>query len=208
MPNLNKNLKMLFQKENLIVLILSGVLLFIIALPTKESGGGNQTGGKTGEEKLLSLNEITQGKIENGQAGSVLPDETEEAYAVDLEERLTAILEDMAGVGKVKVMITLKSSSERIVEKEVPVNRSATNEEDSQGGSRIVNQVETGDATVYSRTGNDSEPYVVKTLPPEIEGVLVVAEGAGSGSVSRTVTEIVQALFDVEAHKVKVVKMG
>lgn len=48
---------------------------------------------------------------------------------------------------------------------------------------------------------------MVKTLTPEIEGVLVVAEGAGSGTVNKNITEIVQALFDVEAHKVKVVKM-
>ena len=70
-----------------------------------------------------------------------------------------------------------------------------------------MNQVETGDSTVYRTDGTASEPYVVKTLSPEIEGVLVVAEGAGSGSVNKTVTEIVQALFGVEAHKVKVVKM-
>ena len=44
-------------------------------------------------------------------------------------------------------------------------------------------------------------------LSPEIEGVLVVAEGAGNGTVNRTIVEIVQALFGVEAHKVKVVKM-
>ena len=36
----------------------------------------------------------------------------------------------------------------------------------------------------------------------------MVAEGAGSGTINRTVTEVVQALFGVEAHKVKVVKMN
>ena len=36
---------------------------------------------------------------------------------------------------------------------------------------------------------------------------LVVAEGAGKGTVSHSIVEIVQALFGVEAHKVKVVKM-
>ena len=59
----------------------------------------------------------------------------------------------------------------------------------------------------YRTEGGTSEPYVVKTLSPEIEGVLVVAEGAGSGIVNRTIVEAVQALFGVEAHKVKVVKM-
>ena len=60
---------------------------------------------------------------------------------------------------------------------------------------------------VYSPEGSSSTPYVVKPYVPEIEGVLVVAEGAGSGTVKRTVTEIVQALFHVEAHKIMVVKM-
>ena len=70
-----------------------------------------------------------------------------------------------------------------------------------------MSQVEFGDTTVYSTNGSVSEPYVVKTLTPRIEGVLVVAEGAGSGTTNRTISEIVQALFGVEAHKVVVVKM-
>lgn len=60
---------------------------------------------------------------------------------------------------------------------------------------------------VYSSSGGSSTPYVIKTYVPEVEGVLVVAEGAGSGTVNRTVTEIVQALFHVDAHRVRVVKM-
>ena len=48
---------------------------------------------------------------------------------------------------------------------------------------------------------------MVKTLPPRVEGVLVVAEGAGRGNVNKTIVEIAEALFGVEAHKVKVVKM-
>ena len=49
---------------------------------------------------------------------------------------------------------------------------------------------------------------MVKTLNPRVEGVLVVAEGAGDGTVARNITEIAQALFGVEAHRVKVVSMG
>lgn len=203
----DKGLGKWFQKENLIVLILSGILLFIIALPTESGNKEIKTGtaNSTGEDRLFSLTEADETDAvisENGKTEM----ETEE-YVSRLERKLTESLSDMSDVGKVKVMITLKSTGERIVEKEQPVNRSATNESDAQGGSRIVNQVETGDSTVYRTDGTASEPYVVKTLSPEIEGVLVVAEGAGSGSVNKTVTEIVQALFGVEAHKVKVVKM-
>lgn len=198
-----KGLEKWFRKENLVVLILSGVLLFIIALPTESGKSGSQADQEEGS--VLTLRGLEEQAAESRENSSA--DGTDEAYAAGLEERLTDILSDMEDVGKVRVMITLKSSEERIVEKEQPVSRSATNESDTQGGSRVVNQAETGDTTVYRTDGSASEPYVVKTLTPEIEGVLVVAEGAGSGSVNKTITEIVQALFGVEAHKVKVVKM-
>ena len=114
----------------------------------------------------------------------------------------------MAGIGKVKVMITLQSSEELIVEKDEPMERSNTNETDSAGGSRLITQMDSAPATVFRTVGNDSEPYVVKTLSPKVEGVVVVAQGAGNGTVDKNITEMVQALFGVEAHKVKVVKMA
>lgn len=70
-----------------------------------------------------------------------------------------------------------------------------------------MSQVDSGENTVYRTQGGESTPFVVKTLSPRIEGVLVVAEGAGSGTIDRNIVEIAQALFGVEAHKVKVVKM-
>ena len=199
----NERIKKLFSRENLVVLVLLGILLFIIALPSGNSG--RKTGDTApGEGDLINLPESDSDGVRNIQA-------VEEAevlnYAADMERRLTEVLGEMAEVGKVRVMITLKSSSELVVEKEMPVSRSMTTETDAQGGSRTVNTSQVGDSVVYSTEGGSSTPYVVKTFVPEVEGVLVVAEGAGSGTVNRTVTEIVQALFSVEAHKVKVVKM-
>lgn len=177
-----------FRRDNLLIVILSGVLLFIIALPT---GGDNK------DAPVEQENTVIQQQKE----------ETED-FASALEEQLEELLAEMAGVGKVKVMITVKSSEERIVEKDEPVSRSSTNESDSAGGSRMVTQLESGSSTVYSNMGSDSEPYVIKTLSPRVEGVVVVAQGAGNGVVNQSITELVQALFGVEAHKVKVVKMA
>lgn len=193
------------KKDNFIILILAGILLFVIALPTK-NGAGNQSDRGT----TLSDSSGVGGTGGSGTDGaeSMGAEGTAEDYAKELEQRLTKILSEMADVGRVEVMITLKSSRELVVEKETPVSRSTTTETDAQGGSRTVNTSEMEENVIYSTDGSSSEPYVVKSLAPEIEGVLVVAEGAGSGTVNRTVTEIVQALFDVEAHKVKVVKMG
>ena len=49
---------------------------------------------------------------------------------------------------------------------------------------------------------------MVKTLSPSVEGVVVVAEGAGNGEVNKNLSEAVQILFGVEAHRVKVLKAG
>ena len=192
-----KGLEKLFQKDNLIILVLSGVLLFIIALPTED-------GGK--EEKKEAM--VRSGEVQTEQMVDAEPMGEEFDYAAYLEERLKGTLQDVSGVGQVEVMITLQSSEELVLEKDRPVTNSTVEETDAQGGSRITNQTESSETTIYSTTGSDSEPYVVKRILPEVEGVLVVAEGAGIGSINRSITEIVQALFDVEMHKIKVVPMS
>ncbi len=194
-----------FRRDNLIVIILSGVLLFIISLPVG------------GEDAEAAAKQTTVSVSPAGQSGDAAMQEqyseisakaSDCDFAEDLEEQLEGILQEMAGVGKVKVMITLKSSEELVVEKDEPVARSNTSESDSAGGNRIVTQVDSAESTVYRSSGSDSEPYVIKTLSPQVEGVVVVAQGAGNGTVNQNITEMVQALFGVEAHKVKVVKMA
>ncbi len=224
---LKKGMTKWMKKENLVVLILSGVLLFIIALPTNSgeksagdsllsgraatgnAGSGLTVGGNGSAATRAGTGTETGGNTETAGLGNGNLDETQNSeYAKALEQELTEILGEISGVGEVKVMITLKSSRELVVEKEENVNRSATNEKDAQGGSRIVNQMESEAVTVYRTQSGESEPYVVKTLTPEIEGILIVAQGAGSGEINRTLTDVVQALFGLEVHKIRVVKMG
>ncbi len=199
-----KGLEKYFRRDNLLILVLAGILLFIIALPT--SDGEKADSGMKEKTKALSGETLQTG---DGQTPGINPGTgTDEDYAAAMEQRLTEALADMAGVGKVRVMITLKSSRGLVVEKEEQMEQSSVKETDSQGGSRISDQASREETVVRSTDGSNSEPYVVKSYVPEIEGDLVEAEGAGSGTINRTVTEVVQALFGVEAHKVKVVKMN
>lgn len=39
-----------------------------------------------------------------------------------------------------------------------------------------------------------------------VEGVAVIAEGGNNAVIVRNITEVVQALFDVDSHKIKVIK--
>lgn len=203
-----KGLDKWFQRDNLIILVLSGILLFIIALPTKE-GEGTKAAGDTAGGILAQTKKQTEGVAQEEQ----LVDDTEPLsdgsfdYATYLEERLEKMLCGVDGVGQVAVMITLQSSEELVVEKDAPVKQSNIEETDSTGGTRTTAQTEKSETTIYRTEGTDSEPYVIKRILPEIEGVLVVAQGAGNGTLNKNITEIVQALFDVEAHKVKVVPM-
>lgn len=189
-----EKLRNFFRKENLLVMVLLGILLFVIAIPVEKESR------KQEETTLKTLQSEKKGDAADFAAEDI-------SYTEQMEERLKKILSEMEGVGEVEVMITLKASEEKIVEKEKQISHSSTTEQDAQGGSRTVSNSENNPKVVYRTEGSVSDPYVVKTYSPEIEGVLVVAAGAGSGTVDRTISGIVQALFDVEAHKVKVVKM-
>ena len=208
----DKGLEKWFRRDNFIVLVLAGILLFIVALPVKDKDEGAMEEKLSNEEKaaeqtLLSYEALNDAE-QSGVAGQMSKmSGTDEDYVAYLEKRLTDSLSQMADVGKVKVMITLKESGELVLEKDSVTTRSDTEENDGQGGSRTISEATFEENTIYSTEGAYSEPYVVKVYAPKIEGVLVVAQGAGSGTVNRTIVTIVQALFGVEAHKVKVVKM-
>ncbi len=180
-------------KENMAVMALLGLLLMVIALPVKKEK-------QTDTQRMSS---------DAGEAAEPQRQETqEEEYARQLEERLEELLSAMEGVGKVKVMVTLRSSREQVVEKDVPSSMDTMKESDSAGGSRETASSQQQESTVYTTTpAGERQPYVVMTLEPAVEGVTVVAQGGGEGIVQKNITEVIQALFDIEAHKIRVVKM-
>lgn len=200
-----------FRRDNLLILVLLGVLLYIVALPVKkEDPAATDTGMEITEQYNAGIltssgqqNVAQQDTVDVGTQ-AVTAGSTEE-YAAYLEGKLKKMLESVRGVGEVEVMITLESSEERIVEKDMTAERSQTEEQDSAGGTRTVSSSNTGYQTVYQE-GSQGSPFVVKTLTPKVEGVLVVAEGAGKGNMTGEITQIAQALFGVEAHKVKVLE--
>lgn len=229
-----KEIKKWFRKENLIVLILMGVLLMVIAMPSEKldnllekNGGSGGTvpedppGGQTKQDTWGTGSpaagdlgwsdgeeESAKGDGAEKGSGSVSDRSGLEEYTAHLEERLTQLLNGIDGVGKVRVMITLQSSEELVLEKDMPIVRSNTTESDAEGGSRSVYQVDSGESTVYAEEDGMRTPFVVKTLTPRIEGVVVVAQGAGTARLSADISEAVQALFGIEAHKVKVIRMA
>ena len=215
--------KFLKNKNNLLIIVLLGVLLMVIAIPVDTAGTGGKSASGINNNRSYQTKNTGTGYQAGGTAaytaagdGTAGYDETagtgymweQEQYIRKMEAKAESLLSGVNGAGQVKVMITLRASSEQVVEKDMPVTRSQTSEQDSQGGSRMVSEFATEDATVYRKGNGYEEPYVVKTLSPSVEGVVVVAEGAGNGEVSKNLSEAVQILFGVEAHRVKVLKAG
>ncbi|MBQ7780681.1 MAG: stage III sporulation protein AG [Lachnospiraceae bacterium] len=194
------------NKNNLVVLVLVGVLLMVITFPLEEKEDiSTGEAGSAAENTNNNNGYLNVAGYGNNNIEGVMTEE--QLYVAQMEEKLEEVLSKLDGAGNVEVLITLQASEEKIVEKDIPVVRSNTEETDSAGGTRTVSNVDMGESTVYSDVDNNSQPYVIQTISPRIEGVVVLAEGAGSGNVSINLTEAVQVLFGVEAHKIKVMKM-
>lgn len=73
-----------------------------------------------------------------------------------------------------------------------------TNEASSDDDDRLKN--------ILSKI--DGVGQVEVMIAPDNTGVVIVAEGAGDPVVEKNIYDSVQALFDVEMHKIKIVKMS
>ena len=174
------------KKTDWIAVALVGVLLLVVAMP---SGG---TGIHLAENK----------KEDTAQ------EKTEQKYEKeDYAEYLEQVLGQMEGVGKVSVMVTVADQGEDIIEKDKTEHTSTVTNTDS-GSMEMTTEKESGEETVYEESGGEKAPYVSKEILPEIEGVLVVAEGGDSPRIVSDISDAVKALFQVEAHRIKVVKMS
>ena len=174
------------KKSDWIAIALTGVLILIIAMPLspKQSDSESTAGQETAATVLDSGS--TQG--------------SQNVYAAAMEKRLKHVLGQMEGVGETEVMITLSDSGETIVEKDQKEQTNRIGESDASGGTRTTTDQETEETTVYVENGNE--------VLPKVEGVLVVAEGGDDPRVISDISDTVMALFRVEAHKIKVVKMS
>jgi len=178
--------------NKLLIMLVAGILLVIISF--WDFGDGDDRPA-----------ESTKALLEKGEGELVI---TGSAYEDKLEERLEAVLSLAEGVGKVETMITIKASGEKIALVEQPYTSHTSTEKDSQGGSRDTSEVSRSETVIYIKNSDGSEtPYIAKETTPEIEGIVVIAEGGGNILTVSNIIDAVMALFDVPNHKIKVLEM-
>lgn len=171
--------KELIQKAGpvrLILVVLCGVVLLLLSCGGLTVGSGTGSGKSTGQDAQSTGDGSTKESLSQ--------------YRERMENELVAILEQVQGVGKVQVMLTVQASNEKVTLKD------STTQENKQQEETVL--VEDSD--------RNSSPYIIQEKEPELEGVVVVCDGGDRAEVKREITDAVGALFHIESHKIKVMK--
>ena len=142
---------------------------------------------------LLLLPRACEGKTEP---------ERSEPEAFDLsafEERLERILAEGEGVGRVKLVLTLKSTMENVYAEEARTTqrKGATDSDwDSDRQPSIVSNGAGGEV-----------PVTIKQIYPEFLGATVVCDGAENPRVLLFLTEAVASLTGIPTDHITIIKM-
>ncbi len=115
-----------------------------------------------------------------------------------LEQQMEQLFSKISGVGKVKVMLTLKSSQETVYayDTDSSVNR-------QENGLSQSNKSE----LIIVGSGSGETPVVTQTHMPEYLGALVVCEGADNAKVCLQLTQAVRSLTGITSDNIVISKM-
>lgn len=170
------------NKEIMLILFLSGILIFVILLPT-ESSSKNNNSYRNQRERTVSENN------ESEKDASISETVNLQDYKKALESELEEFLMKASDVDEAKALIYMNASWEYTVEKD-----------------ETVNAEEKGEQTIYTVNEYGQEvPFVKNSVCPQIEGVAVVVKGNINDEVRVRIVRLIMALYGLEANKVEVI---
>ncbi len=136
------------------------------------------------------------------------PEQTPEAYAAQMEQRLTDLVGKVDGVGKCEVMVTTENGVEYVYAVEQSQNVNETSSYEGEQARRLTQQQNNAQKYILLDAGSGKKEALLKTRrQPTIKGVVVVCEGAGSAIVQERVTQVVTTALGIPYHKVCVTKI-
>ena len=183
--------------ENLVVFVILIIvtLIVIYQIWNGQEEGKQSMQNEEVDDKVLASQEIT----ENIVFGS---------SSTDLESNLETILGNIEGVGKVKVLITYSESSQTVPMFNEDTSISATEETDTNGGSRKISQENTKKEVIYQEVDGEKIPITQSVIMPTIEGAIITAVGAGNATVKSNIIQAVEAATGLATHKIQVFPMA
>ena len=191
----NKNNKKKIENLVFFVVILIVTIVIINIIWNGDKDSSNDKGVQNDTSKQLASS--------NTSSIEVSSDSTNE-----LEIKLEEILSKIQGVGEVKVFINYSESSEIIPMYNQNTKTSNTEETDTSGGTRTIEETDSQKEIIYEE--NDGEKTVItqKVVEPQIEGAIITAKGAGSAEVKTSIIQAVEAVTGLATHKIQVFEMN
>ena len=122
-------------------------------------------------------------------ANKSVPDDVD-AYVNGLEKRLSKILSEVKGVGKVSVIVKVDGGMETVIAKKTTTTENA-------------GKTETEETPVLV----NGKTVTLKELYPKISGVIIVAEGAENITVMRKIQQATLSLLDIDLDKIEILAM-
>lgn len=174
--------------------IIMNIAIFLVIGIAMLLAGGFLDG--VGKQSVNNSNQTNQEQVV--QSNGYLDE-----YDAMLENKIKNILSQIDGVGKVSVAITYASGKEIVPAEDTTQNESNTNERDKEGGVRSTSQIDTDSKVIVSQQ-TDAKPVILKELPPEVRGVVVVADGAKDPIVKTEISMAVSTSLGISLNRVQV----
>lgn len=112
-----------------------------------------------------------------------------------MEERLTEVLSQIRGAGKVRVMLTEEVGAETIYK---------TDESISMSGDSSSSKKDTVTVTDENRAQNG---LITQVNPPKYQGAVIVCKGADDPRVRLAIVSAVSSLTGLKSDKITIVRM-
>jgi len=126
----------------------------------------------------------------------------------NLEEKLEGILSKIQGVGEVKVCINYSASSEVVAMYNENSKVSNTEESDTSGGTRKIQETDSQKDIIYKEENGEKVPITQKVIQPKIEGAIITAKGANDAITKTNIIQAVEAVTGLATHKIQVFEMN
>ena len=125
----------------------------------------------------------------------------------NLEIRLEEILAQIQGVGEVNVLLNYSESSEVVAMYNETSRSSNTQETDTEGGTRNIQETDIQKDIIYQENNGEKVPITQKIVQPKIEGAIITAKGANQANIKANIVQAVEAVTGLATHKIQVFEM-
>lgn len=194
----NKNNKK--KIENLVFFVI--VLIITIVVINIIWNGDKKSSDEDIENTSLKSKQLAK---QNTNANNTI--ETSSESTNELELKLEEILSKIQGVGEVNVFINYSESSEIIPMYNENTKTSNTQETDTSGGTRTIEESDSQKEIIYEENDGEKTPITQKVVEPKIEGAIITAQGAGNADVKSSIIQAVEAVTGLATHKIQVFEM-